>query len=198
MEKKHSIVIFAISGLVLFAAGFLIAVTTVTPLTQSGVMFSNLVAVQVCHPDGTCEEPITVENTVTSQGLNHTRNLLSGNVSGTAGDYGINNWTFIELSDHTGSPSGDEITCPATLVTGNGLDISIADRVYFQAGSGNFTVDKVFTVTGTQNSIRKVCLTNHSTSGSNDLMASALLPNAVNVQNGDTLNITYSIAAVSS
>lgn len=142
---------------------------------------------QVCHADGTCEEPSCAINKVTEGGLNWTRDALSG-----LGNFAAtNNWTFIELSTNTSTPLESESACP-DVVTYKGLNISIADNVV-RGVAGNFTINKTWAVTGTQTGIIKLCISNSSASGSSDLKASVLV-DSTNVISGDTLIGSYSLA----
>src|SRR3989344_4679150 len=110
MEKGNSI--FVVICVIVFAAGFFIA-STLTPasttVVEKGLFFDNWLTVQVCHADGTCEAPIKAKNKVTLEGLNWTRDVLGG-LTGCPGQ-AVNgtcyvNWTYIELSTNTTTPTG--------------------------------------------------------------------------------------------
>jgi hypothetical protein len=156
--------------------------------------FRNLVSVELIRADGFREPTQYAWNTVTEEGLNWTRDVISGlyltgtNVNRT--NYG--NWSFIELSISGTTPAVTDSVCPS-VVTGNGLGIAQATTIVRQ-NRGNYTVSVTFSPTGTQTGITKVCLSNNSASASTDLMASALLAVNTSVVSGDTLIVNYSVA----
>lgn len=190
MDKNHVLAIGTF-GIFAVVVSFLFAADTLaTPTSSSG--FDNWIKLEVCHSDGSCEKPVVAKNIVTTQGLNHTRDLLSG-----TGITGISNWTFLELSDNAGAVTGDERECPSERISESGLGTSIANVTRNEAGSGNYTAEIFYLVSGTQ-TVRTVCFGNDTTQNNTGVMALTVLPSNVNVQNGDTLNITYSIAAVNS
>jgi hypothetical protein len=197
------LVLIAVASLGSFAIGTDVGRTTTVSSASDGGVFHNLVSVEVKHPSCTvdpnntlCGQPGKTAyawNTVTALGKNNTRDILGGfapyNDTTTVAGMRFN-WTVIQLSTDGGAPALTDLTCP-TAVTGNGLDIAVAGTIVKQL-TGNFTVSKTFSVTGTQAGIQKVCIHNSTLTGG-PLMASALI-SSTNVQSGDTLTVNYSVA----
>lgn len=194
MERKTSAVLPI--GLVAILMAFSIVVwqPAGTTSVSDGVSFHNPITIELKHPscadapdNPKCDQPSevqTVHNLVTDLGLNNIRDQISDlNGAPTAA------WDYIQLSTNTTTSSTD-ITCEDN-VTGNGLDIAQGTAV--AAGTGNYTLTKTFSVSGTQNSITKVCLHNSSAVGA-FLMAEAVIT-STSVISGDTLIINYSVAA---
>lgn len=191
-------------ALAFFAIGAVFSFTlTPTVPASSGatgafVGFVNEVVVEHCSAKtGKCEQQVT-HNVVTEEGVNWTRDVISGfssvnqNESVTTINYG--NWTVLELSSAT-SVGFSNSTC-ADVVTGNGLGIQQATTIY-RTTVGNFTMNATWTKTGgATQTVRVVCVSNNTASASVDLMAAALLSSAVNMETSDQLTVSYRIAMV--
>ena len=75
--------------------------------------------------------------------------------------------------------------------------VQVVTDVVKNEGTGNFTMERVFSVTGSE-TVTRVCLGNTSATANTDVMAIANLTAGIALENGDTLNITYSVAAEAS
>jgi len=204
MGKKHIkfLIIFAFIFTLGFTAAFLIesptAAVTANKEGQTIYGFLNEITVTHCSArTGECEEQ-TTHNVVTREGVNWSRDVISGLYRPAAGldanstVYG--NWTKLELSSATSVGFGNA-SC-AGVVTGNGLDIKQATTIY-RTNEGNFSMNATWTKTGgTTDTIRVVCVSNNTASASSDLMAVALLTSAVNLETSDQLTVSYAIAFV--
>lgn len=191
METKQKFAISAIF-IVSIAAVFGVNALQTTPVTgksaKESLEYNNVVCVYKNDIMVDC-----AHNTVTYTGMNHTRDNLMGTITTTAAA----SLDTLELSTNATAAESGETDC-GSAVSGNGLDISAADTVALigapdtsdtDFAQGNFSVSKKWTATGTQADIASVCLTN---STSNNIhFARAVLSSTVNLENGDTLNVTY-------
>ena len=201
MAKKHIkfVIIFAAIFIAGFMAAFVIETPTAAVTKESAPTiygFLNTVTVEHCSAKtGKCDSQ-TVHNVVTREGVNWTRDVISGIESPRKNETALNygNWTFLELSAATSSGFGNA-SC-ADAITGNGLDIKQATTIY-RTNEGNFSMNATWTKTGgVTTTVRRVCVSNNTASASSDLMAAAQLVSAVNLETSDQLTISYSIAFV--
>src|SRR3989344_518071 len=157
MGKKHIkfLIIFAFIFTLGFTAAFLIESPTAA-VTSSGTGktiygFLNEITVEHCSAKtGECEKQ-TTHNVVTREGVNWSRDVLSG-LHGCA--TGVNascyvNWTVLELSGDASVGFGNA-SCTGAITGGN-LDIKQATTIY-RTNEGNFSMNATWTknTAGTQ------------------------------------------------
>lgn len=188
-NKKFAIsAIFIVSIAAVFGVNALQASPIAGKSVDESLEYNNVVCVYKNDVLVDC-----AHNTVTYTGMNHTRNALMG----TGGAAAAISLDTLQLSTNATAAESGETAC-SNVVSSNGLDISAADTVALigapdtsdtDFAQGNFSVSKKWTATGTQADIASVCLTN---STSNNIhFARAVLSSTVNLENGDTLNVTY-------
>jgi len=180
--------ITAVCAVYLLSAGVGQPVDTVEPVATVPLTYANYVEVR---KNGVLVA--TARNTVLYTGMNHTRDVLMGQVA--AGNADING---LILSTNATAVEAGEYNCSGEVLS-NGLDASTADT-FRRTGApgtayaqGNVSIIKEWTATGTQSGIASVCLINGTTGGGTGIMnfSRALLSSAVNMENGDTLNVSY-------
>ena len=158
--------------------------------------FLNEITVTHCSAKtGECDTQ-TTHNVVTREGVNWSRDVISG-LHGCSTGVNVScyvNWTVLELSGDASVGFGNA-SCTGAL-TGNGLDIKQATTIY-RTNEGNFSMNASWTKTGgATQTVRRICVTNNTATASTDLMAVALLTSEVNLGTSDQLTISYAIAFV--
>jgi hypothetical protein len=121
-------------------------------------------------------------NLITNAG----KDFISAQIGSTSP--GANGANYIALSDDSGAPAATDTTLTGELA-GNGLDR--AQGTYSHtAGTNTFTVQKVFTASGTVSAIQKTGLFSASSGGT--MMAENTF-SSVNLISGDQLTVTWTI-----
>src|SRR3990167_5197263 len=202
MKKEKQVTLALMAFLVIGLASFAFLLTPATPVTTSSGTgqtiygFLNEITVEHCSAKtGECEIQST-HNVVTREGVNWTRDVISG-LHGCSTGVNVScyvNWTVLELSGDASVGYGNA-SCTGAI-TGNALDIKQATTIY-RTNEGNFSMNASWTKTGgATQTVRRICVTNNTATASTDLMAVALLTSEVNLGTSDQLTISYAIAFV--
>ena len=138
--------------------------------------------VTVTDKDGNVKFYDEGHNTFTNAGKDHVK-LFLGN-SAQAGEPAA---YYIAVGN--GTAPGAASTTLDSEIAESGL--TRAAGTYTSTGTGAWKLEKVFSVTGTVNSINSTALLNASSSGT--MFAGDTFANT-NVQNGDSLNITWTLS----
>lgn len=150
MEKIKTLLPIALVGLSLILGSLLF---TSTPSTQTGISQGITRHEAIClsvnrwTPDGYIyEEPECTHSVLFSIGGNHTVNLLLGKIP-PADASTADNVSFIAVGNGTDPASGD--TTLNNEIAESGLTRAYADSTKVDATTGNATLYKLFTFTGT-------------------------------------------------
>ncbi len=119
-------------------------------------------------------------NLLTDAGANHIKFCL--------GQGGCGTGAFDYIAVGNGSAPTTSSTSLDSEIAESGL--SRASGTYTSLGTGHWKIEKIFSVTGTVNSINSTALFNASSSGT--MIAGDTFPDT-NVANGDSLNITWDV-----
>jgi hypothetical protein len=140
----------------------------------------NPVMTQVHRANGDLERQITT-NLITNAG----RDFIATQLSGAASASAVAKWIALS-SDGTAPAAGD--TTIASEITGNGLGRAEATYAHTN-GTATFTLQRQWSVSGTQNNIQKMGVFNAVSTGT--LVFATMLAESKSVSNGDTLTVTW-------
>lgn len=195
MEKEQTVKSFALLILGVGLLGLGLYMFSLSKPTSEGMVaagdgtsWDNFVVVSL-KKAGTNEwmEVSRTPNTVTIWGRNVTRDVLGWNAYA--------NITNLTLSTGTTAPAITDSVCEATIID-NTNALGPRSGVVTLVSNGNYSVSALWTATGAQAGIAKVCLKN-TTTNTTQIFASAKFASAVNMEANDQLNVTYYIAATS-
>jgi len=119
-------------------------------------------------------------NLLTDAGANALKELIGNGVGTSAG------WKYIAVGNGSAPTTGS--TTLNSEIASAGL--TRASATYTSLGTGSWKLEKIFSVTGTINSINATAMFNASSTG--NMIAGDTFTNT-NVINGDTLNITWTV-----
>lgn len=175
MKNKYIVVAFFCIALL-----FSLSLSIESPIPQNGTVLGLEFHVDMWHRrNGKLLAYSHHVGNLTNIGANFTKEKISY-------DSGNLNATYIALSNSTDSPSATWTDLPAEITTGN---MSRAQGSYTDTGVGTWNVSYIFSPTET-NSTRLVGLLWNT--GASVLLASDTIT-PVNYENGDTLEIVWSI-----
>jgi len=177
MRKRIDIVLFALVAMSVIG----VALVSTPLIVDEGTNIGVEIHVDMWHyRDGVLIDHSHHEGVLTTLGQNWIENQM-----GNAPDTDPAKW--IAVSNDATAPSAAWIVIPAEITT-NGL--ARAPGTYASTGDGAWTITKSFSVTGTQSSQ----LTGLYWAVTGDFLLCADTYNVVNAEDGDTLEIEWSLS----
>jgi hypothetical protein len=123
-----------------------------------------------------------IKNLVVDQGLDFLTNIIAGNT--------IYKTNYIGLSDSTTPVIAASTNLPATIYTSFGLERALG--TYAVAGTGAFTMTKVFTCTADNKTVNSAGLYTESTG--DKLFAGLVLTYPVTLKTNETISVSWTIS----
>ena len=190
LNRKHLLAAFA-----LILIGVVVGVTITNATYQQAQRQAYLrnhydvnVLIVARHPDGTIFYTYRTHNIVTNIGVTFLQVQAAGTPSATAAA------TWIGLTSDSTAPAYTDTTLTSEIAT-SGLTRAAGTYTAGTASSGDvtWTITKTFTATGALTTVQKAGLWTTGTTGGT-LFAETTFA-SVNLANGDTLSITWTVAA---